>query len=158
MSKSKYCEIKEAEEIYFVSNNERTLPSKETIMEEIEKCIPSNYDIVGHQAVYNRNFIEKYTIHYLVEKMDINRYRIKVYYNYDIGILGYVLIFAGLFIGGSIGKAYFHDIGTFIGAVLGVFIAAALISNHKEVEQVCDRIVYGIKEYERAHLLNVSTL
>ena len=154
---SKYSDRTEAEEIYFVSNNERTLPSKETIQEEIEKCIPSNYDIIGHRAIYNRLLIEKYTINYIVEKMDINRYRITIYYDYSLGILGIAIAILGALIVGSIGYKFFKEIGAFIGGLVGFWIAGNGITRQKEVEQVCDRIVYGIKEYERAHLLNVST-
>ena len=154
---SKYSDRTEAEEIYFVSNNERTLPSKEIIQEEIEKCIPSNYDIIGHRAIYNRLLIEKYTINYIVEKMDINRYRITIYYDYSLGILGIAIAILGALIVGSIGYKFFKEIGAFIGGLVGFWIAGNGITRQKEVEQVCDRIVYGIKEYERAHLLNVST-
>lgn len=153
----KYSDIKEAAEVYFVSNNERTLPSKETIQEEIEKCIPSNYDIVGHRAIYNRLLIEKYTINYIVETVDVNRYRITIFYNYSLGILGFAIAILGAIIGGSIGYKFFKEIGAFVGGLVGIFIAGNGMTRQKEVEQVCDRIVYGIKEYERAHLLNVST-
>ena len=154
---SKYSDRKVAEEIYFVSNNERTLPSKETIQEEIEKCIPSNYDIIGHRAIYNRLLIEKYTINYIVEKMDINRYRITIYYDYSLGILGIAIAILGALVVGSIGYKFFKEIGAFIGGFVGLWLAGNGMTRQKEVEQVCDRIVYGIKEYERAHLLNVST-
>ncbi|MCR4809829.1 MAG: hypothetical protein K5896_08205 [Prevotella sp.] len=157
MAKSKYFEAKEAEEVYFVSNNERTLPSKDKILEEIEKCIPSEYDIISHRAIYNRLLMEKYTIHYNVDQVDSNRYRITVYYDMSLGILAIALWIVGLVVGGSVGYHFFKEIGAIVGAIAGVILVEAAIAKYKEVEQVCDRIVRGIKEYERAHLMSVST-
>lgn len=156
MSKSKYYEAKNAEVVYFVSNSEKTLPSREKILEEIERCIPSEYDIVNHRATYNRSFKYIEEINYHVEKIDGNRYSISVYYNIKPQILGYVLGFGGLIIGGAVGYSYLAEIGAFFGAIAGVIIISLFTGDTTKPMQVCDRIVNTIREYERAHLVNVN--
>ena len=153
MAKNRYLDI--PEEIYFVSHNEHTLPAKETLLEKIEECIPCKYDIINHEAIYNRILMEKITIRYFINKIDPNRYKITISYGLEVGIFAYMLMIIGLVVGGSIGYSIFKEIGAVIGAMVGVIITAS-VSSQKDAEQVCDKIAVGIKEYERAHLLYTS--
>lgn len=155
MARSKY--LDPGVEIYFVSNNEKTLPQRETIIEKIENCIPSKYKIVyNNEATCNRAFLEEATIYYHVEKVDPNRYKIHLRYDVSAGILGYLFMFLGLVLGGYIGFVLFMAIGAFVGGIVGtlLFSPNAL---PKDAEKVCDKIAIEIKEYERAHLLSVTT-
>lgn len=155
MAKSKYFDP--GIEIFFVSNNEKTLPLRETIIEKIENCIPSKYKIVyNNEATYNRAFLEEATIYYHVEKVDPNRYKIYLKYSSSTGILGYVYMFTGLALGGYIGYVLFMVIGAFIGGGVGTLLFTPN-AVPKDAEKVCDKIATEIKEYERAHLLSVST-
>ena len=159
--KHKYFEWKNAVDVFFLSRDENTLPSKETILEEIEKCIPHHYDIISHQASRNRSFIDKVKIYYDVNQIDSNRYKITVHYDISTMFLGYVVGLACIIIGGGVGYAigqHFYKetggtIGAFLGIILGTFISP---ENHSEPEEVCDKIVNGIKEYERAHLMGLQ--
>ena len=160
MAKRRFLDTKE--EFYFVSRNEQTLPTREIILEKIEECIPYKYDIVNHQAVYDRLLMEKTTIHYLVDQVDPNRYKITLYYNVEMEILSYVIRIVGLIFGAYVGITLSERIsegsgavGCIIGAILGGIITNSNVSQ-KEGEQICDKIVLGIKEYERAHLLYTS--
>lgn len=152
--KSKYSDS--GVDVFFVSNNENTLPTRDVIIGKIEDCIPSKYKIICHEAVYNRFFLEEVTIHYHVEQVDSNRYKINIRYVLDDGVLGYFLMVVGLVVGCAVGYGLFKEIGAFIGAIAGVFLFAPN-ALRKDAEDVCDRIVTEIKEYERAHLLSVST-
>ena len=73
-------------------------------------------------------------------------------------VVALLFIFLGG-IGGNIGGHSGGDTGMIIGFIIGVLIAAGFVAhleNGEEAEQVCDSIVLGIKEYERAHLLNLE--
>ena len=155
--KSKYSGSGEV--IYFVSNNERTLPSYDTILKKIEDCFPSNYRIINHRAVYNRFFIEEITIYYDVNLVDPNRYSINIKYSVEQKFLSNVLLFLGVAIGAYIGLSLFGESwGPLVCAILGVLLVASnLTRGEKEAPEVCERVATGIKEYERAHLLSIST-
>lgn len=161
MAKRRYYEWKNAEEVFFLSRDENTLPSVETLLEEIEKCIPQNYDIIRHEASRNRSFVDNVKIHYDVNKVDPNRYKIRVCYTISPKLLGYAIVLGCLLIGGllgyAIGEHFYKEKGGALGAILGFILASYLIpENHSEPEQVCDKIINGIKEYERAHLMGIT--
>lgn len=155
--RSKYSDSGEV--IYFVSNNERTLPSRDTILEKIEDCIPSNYRIINHRAVYNRFYIDETTIYYDVYQVDPNRYSINIKYRVEYKFLSTVLLVAGVAIGAYIGKSILDGgWSALIGAMVGVTLVSFKITRReKVVPEICERISTEIKEYERAHLLSIST-
>lgn len=155
--RSKYSDSGEV--IYFVSNNERTLPSRDTILEKIEDCIPSNYRIINHRAVYNRFYIDETTIYYDVYQVDPNRYSINIKYRVEYKFLSTVLLVAGVAIGAYIGKSILDGgWSALIGAMVGVTLVSFKITRgEKVVPEICERISTEIKEYERAHLLSIST-
>ena len=156
--KSKYSDSGEV--IYFVSNNERTLPSHETIQKEIEEYIPSNYRIVYHHAECER-LLEEVQIYYNIEHDGYNRYKIYLRYNVKPGPLGWIIMIAGLIIGVFIGYSFLAEIGVFLGGIVGGIFVGTLFEKsskgQKEAPEICERIATGIKEYERAHLLSIST-
>jgi hypothetical protein len=155
--RSKYSDSGEV--IYFVSNNERTLPSRDTILEKIEDCIPSNYRIINHRAVYNRFFIDETTIYYDLYQVDPNRYSINIKYRVEYKFLSTILLIAGVAIGSYFGESLFKGgWSALIGAVVGVFLVSFIVTRgEEEVPEICERITTEIKEYERAHLLSIST-
>ena len=155
--RSKYSDSGEV--IYFVSNNERTLPSRDTILEKIEDCIPTNYRIINHRAVYNRYFIDETTIYYEVYQVDPNRYSINIKYRVEYKFLSTVLFTVGLVIGAYFGDSLFTGgWSALIGAIVGVILVAFIVTRGEEVvPEICERIATEIKEYERAHLLSIST-
>ncbi|MBR0276119.1 MAG: hypothetical protein IJQ76_07920 [Prevotella sp.] len=158
MSKTTHYEAKNAEDVYFVSASEKTLPSEETLLEEIEKCIPGKYDIRDHRACAQKNLFDKYYINYQLKKVDANRYRISVFWNFSVGIISIAIALLGMIIGGSVGYSLFEGIGAFVGTILGLYLVNVFISKEEsnDAEQACERIIHGIKEYERAHMMNIK--
>lgn len=163
MKKNRYQGLKNLETVYFASLSEDTLPTRETVLEEIEKCIPVEYSIEDHTAQYFRPLWMRYTVRYRVDKVDANRYKVSVWYDEDQGILQILALIAAVFVGGSLGNSYFADNDGLAGwaAIIGAFICVCVVSfiigrTKTDVVSACDAIVTGLKEYERAHLLGLG--
>ena len=152
----KYYTADNQEILFFASANEDTLPSREAVLEEIEKCVPMEFSIVNHIAYYTKPLWVKYTIRYDVDKVGSNRYRITLWYDENMGIVQYLARMAALILGGmacsGLGGA-----GVLIGCVAGALLSGFLIDrSKKDVGRVCDMMAVGLREYERAHLLSLK--
>lgn len=142
-------------ELSFVSSSEQTLPSKETILNAIDRSFPRGYSITNHVASRNRSFIETIKISYDVCKVAPNRYKISLYDNRVPGLLGIILVVACLLVGGFIGYLIFNALGALIGGLALFFIVGNAMKND-EITQTCNYVCDEMKEFERAHLLNSS--
>ncbi|MBR5640038.1 MAG: DUF456 domain-containing protein [Muribaculaceae bacterium] len=153
-TKEKFYERKNAEDIFFLSRNESTLPSKDTVIDVITNCVPQKYNTFYNDAYYNR-YISKTILHYDVNQVYPNGYKISIYYNQDTtflgSILGFLLICLGIYLGASINPIW----GTIIGLFVSFFIIGVIVE-HGSGEDDCERIVNGIREYERAHMMNLQ--
>lgn len=155
MGKHRFNQVTSAEDVYFVS---KELPSERTLLRQIYKCLPSKYHTMDDFAVRSRFLFDKRVIHFKVTKMDSNRYRIRVYYDYEPNILAGLTFTLGIALGGIIGYSIYRVIGAVVGVILGGFIVdkAYFSSEQEEVERACENIIQGIKEYERSHQLGIS--
>ena len=152
---SKYCDEAGAEEIFFISGSEQTLPSYSTIEEEIEKYIPT-------QNKTNWWFEIKHPI----ERVGNSSYKIRLYYILNGGKVYEVACMIGVLVGiivacttASSKTSWFLNalVGSvFLGALfmaIGGFIARFIPPTYQDAkynaEKACDRIVLGLKELER---------
>ena len=152
-TKDKYYERNNAEDIFFLSRNESTLPSKSTIVEAIKNCVPNNYSSDTNYATCN-HYISKTKIHYDVNQVYPNGYKTSLYYEHEATFLGYIVIFICIIFGVYIGDAIGQMIGSFIGLFVGVLLGVNITESNTG-EQDCERIANGIREYERAHIMNI---
>ena len=151
----KFNERKNAEVFYFISNNESTLPSRKIIRDKIQQCIPAGFDKEREEARHESLLWGDTKIYYYVELVDPNRYRITLYYTFKDGPIYALVGFLGLFIGYVLFQNW---IGTIVGfAVAFILFYPFMKETMTRGEKICNNIVQGIKEYERAHLLDIAS-
>lgn len=125
-------------EFYFASSSEQTLPSKEIILSEIDKCFPIEYSVYNHVACHVKA-TEKITISYDVRLVDSNRYKISLYCQKKETSLAYALVIGGILLGGFIGYSVFDIAGALIGGIAGLWIIGTIFGS-KEPNQVAEII------------------
>lgn len=154
--RKKYYSADNREVVYFASANENTIPSQDIVLEEIEKCIPMEYSIMDHIAYHTKPLWGGYVIRYVIDRMDVNRYRVAIWYDEEMGLLQYLASLAVFIIGGMFCYDNFGG-GAFVGAFGSILLFRVLLGRGKKaVANVCDAMVNGLKEYERAHLLSLG--